>query len=132
MTCPVLPPLYREDRSDSAPGGSHVAGSTATDLLRFAMVAKLATDLGDPVLARRAARYAVSSAHLLAGLDWQPEAQEDEDDDTAPLPAVDELLEQLRPADDDAASQLGDRGVNVASSCRDDARRGAKAGEVRS
>jgi len=53
----------------------------------------LALDLGDTVLARRAARYAASSARLLSGLDF-PDASEDHDDDQA-LPELDELLERL-------------------------------------
>ena len=87
------------------PGGSYpwtrtpvdspsLAEKTSTELLRLSLLAKLAVDLGDPVLARRAARHAVTSARLLAGLDWQaPRLEQDDEDDD--LPELDELLERL-------------------------------------
>jgi hypothetical protein len=68
------------------------AQSVAFELVRTALVAKLAVDLGDPVLARRAARYAQSSARLVAGLDFP--AHVESDDDQA-LPEVDDLLERM-------------------------------------
>jgi hypothetical protein len=48
--------------------------SAAEDLLRTALLASFAVDLQDPVLARRAAREALSSARLLCGLDFLPGA----------------------------------------------------------
>ncbi len=63
-------------------------------LLRTALLAKLAVDLEDPALARRAARYAQTSAHLLAGLDFPPHDDREEPDDQA-LPEVEDLLERL-------------------------------------
>ena len=49
----------------------------STELLRTAALAKLATDLRDPALARRAAREAVTHARLLAGLDYPAPAEAD-------------------------------------------------------
>jgi len=78
MTCPVLPPPYREDRSDSAPSGqADAAAAAAFDLLRTALLAKLAVDLDDPVLSRRAATEAAGHARLLAGLDYPPAVDDD-------------------------------------------------------
>lgn len=45
---------------------------TAGELLRAALLCKLALDLDDPRLARRAAREAAASARLLAGLNLHP------------------------------------------------------------
>jgi hypothetical protein len=66
-----------------------LVSDTAHELLRTALLAKLACDLGDPALARRAARYAQSAAKLLAGLDLPTYVEEDDDE---PLPEVDDLL----------------------------------------
>jgi hypothetical protein len=71
-----------------------LAASTAFELVRTALVAKLAVDLGDPVLARRAARYAQSSARLLGGLDFPAEVDEPQRD-VEHLPEVDDLLERM-------------------------------------
>jgi hypothetical protein len=78
------------------------ASTTAAELQRTALLAKLAVDLGDPPLARRAARYAQSSARLLAGSDFPPHVDDDCDDcdhdhdhDHQSLPEVDDLLERL-------------------------------------
>ncbi len=100
----VRHPLRRRGTADNGqrtePSGSSgpldVATSTAAfELVRTALVAKLAVDLGDPVLARRAARYARSSAQLLAGLvDFPPHDDREEPDDQA-LPEVEDLLERL-------------------------------------
>lgn len=57
-----------------------VASVCAHELLRTALLAKLAVDLQDPRLARRAAREALAQARLLSGLDFL--AYEDEDDPT--------------------------------------------------
>jgi hypothetical protein len=62
----------------------------AQELIRLALLARLALELGDPDLARRAARYAVPVVRLLAGLD--------DGTHLGPLPEVDDLLAQLRPA----------------------------------
>jgi hypothetical protein len=74
-----------------------LVSDTAHELLRTALLAKLAVDLGDPQLARRAARYAQSSAKLLAGLDL-PTYVEDDDDES--LPEVDDLLERMPSRDE--------------------------------
>jgi hypothetical protein len=71
-----------------------LAVSTAFELVRTALLAKLAVDLGDPMLARRAARYAQSAAHLLAGLDFPPYDDREDPDDQA-LPEVEDLLERM-------------------------------------
>ncbi len=71
-----------------------LASSTAAELLRTALLAKLAVDLEDPALARRAARYARSSAHLLSSLDFPPHTDQPDDDDQA-LPEVEDLLERM-------------------------------------
>lgn len=76
-----------------------LALSTAQELLRTALLSKLAVDLEDPVLARRAARCAAESARLLSGLDFPAHVDEDQaDEDAAGLPDVGDLLEALRPA----------------------------------
>jgi hypothetical protein len=68
-----------------------VSAATATfDLLRCALLAKLAADLGDPALTRRAALEAAGHARLLAGRGHTPEA-------ATALPEVDDLLLQLAP-----------------------------------
>ena len=46
----------------------HPAAAAAHELLRTALLAKLAVDLGDPTLTRRAARLAHTAARLLAGM----------------------------------------------------------------
>lgn len=61
----------------------------AGDLLRAAMTVKLALDLDDPRLARRAAREAAALARLLAGLDVGEHLVD------VDLPDVADLLEQL-------------------------------------
>ncbi len=71
-----------------------LAYSTAFELVRTALVAKMAVDLGAPVLARRTARYAQSSVRLLAGLDISAHPDEDDDEDRA-LPEVEDLLERM-------------------------------------
>ncbi len=73
-------------------GHSDLVSDTAQELLRTALLAKLAVDLGDPALARRAARYAQSSAQLLAGLDIPTHVDDEE------LPKVDDLLAQRMPS----------------------------------
>ncbi len=70
------------------------ATAVAAELLRTALLAKRAVDLQDSALAGRAARYAASSAHLLAGLDV-PTYDDSEDVDDQELPEVDDLLERM-------------------------------------
>lgn len=70
-----------------------LAAEAAQELLRTALLAKLAVDLQDPVLARRAARKALAQARLLAGLDF-PAAV----DDATPVPTLDEVLARRYPA----------------------------------
>lgn len=65
------------------------ATSAAADLLRTSLVARLAVDLEDPQLARRAAREAGTHARLLRGMDFPPYRGED------PLPELDDLLERM-------------------------------------
>ncbi len=72
-----------------------LATTTAADLLRTALLAKLAVDLEDPALARRAARYAQTAAHLLAGLDFPPHVEGDDLDDEQELPSLEDLLERM-------------------------------------
>lgn len=69
----------------------------AAELLRVALLAKLACDLGDPQLTRRAARHAQTVAHHLAGLHFpvHPDYVLPEVPDA--LPEVDDLLELLHP-----------------------------------
>jgi hypothetical protein len=77
-----------------------VAAEAAKELLRTALLAKLACDLEDPALARRAAREASRHARLLSGLDFPAYDTGDE-----PLPDVGDLLDVLSPpcaADDEA------------------------------
>jgi hypothetical protein len=103
MTCPVLPPPYREDRSVSAPGGP--AAAAAEELLRTALIAKLAVDLDDPALARRAANEAAGHARLLVDLDLPVVLDVDVHADViAPGSTLDELLRLAYPA----ASRLDD------------------------
>ena len=73
--------------TDMAPAQRHPAEGVAHELLRTALLAKLAVDLGDPALARRAARRAAGSARLLSGMDLPVSVDPDED-----LPEVDDLL----------------------------------------
>ncbi len=77
---PPVPSLYRGRGWDSALGvAAEVrvrAGVAAQELLRTALLARLAVDLDDPALARRAATAAVRHARLLAGLSW-PTARAD-------------------------------------------------------
>lgn len=68
----------------------------ATELLRTALLAKLAVDLQDPALARRAAREALTHARLLAGLDFPPD-EEDALHCGPRLPTVEELLGRVYP-----------------------------------
>lgn len=71
------------------------AHGAAEELLRTALLAKLAVDLQDPVLARRAARRAVLSGRLLSGLDFPAFVSLDEED--SDLPDVQDLLDVLHP-----------------------------------
>lgn len=50
-----------------------LAATAARNLLKVSLLAKLAVDLQDPALARRAAREAQTHARLLAGLDFPPD-----------------------------------------------------------
>jgi ATP phosphoribosyltransferase regulatory subunit HisZ len=70
------------------------AAASAHALLRAALVGKLAVDLGDPGLSRRAAQQARASAHHLAGLDF-PDTRDWTGDDEPPT--VDQLLAELHP-----------------------------------
>lgn len=75
-----------------------LAAETANELLRTALLAELAVDLGDPRLARRAARHSASNARLLAGLDLPRHEDDDDDpDEDVALPEVDDLLSVLYP-----------------------------------
>ena len=65
------------------------AETTSAELLRLALLAKLAVDLGDPVLCRRAARHAVTAARFLSGSDFPAYVNSD---DTDALPTVGDLL----------------------------------------
>lgn len=67
-----------------------LAGACALELLRLALLAKLAVDLQDPALAHRAAREAMAQAGLLHALDFP--SYVDEADDDEDLPELDELL----------------------------------------
>jgi ATP phosphoribosyltransferase regulatory subunit HisZ len=69
------------------------AADTAHALLRAALVGKLAVDLGDPGLSRRAAQQARASAQHLAGLDF-PDTRDWTEDEPA---TVDQLLAELHP-----------------------------------
>lgn len=103
--CPLhRPPDQRGRRDEGSAGRDRPAGGVVTlewattaaaELLRVSLLAKLAVDLEDPVLARRAARKAQAPARLLAGLDFAAYVGEDQDDDA--LPEVGDLLEQLHP-----------------------------------
>ena len=53
------------------------------------MLAKLAVDLGDPMLTRRAARHAVGAAQRLALCDFPAYVDSDDSDD---LPTIADLL----------------------------------------
>ncbi len=79
--------------------GLAAAASSVGELLRAALVAKLAVDLEDPVLARRAARLAAGHAQVLSRLDFPAHSKEDDDvlsePDVQPdvqLPDVGDLL----------------------------------------
>lgn len=85
--------------TDLAPVQRHPAEGVARELLRTALLCKLAIDIGDPVLAGRAARRAATSARLLGGMDLP--AYVDPDDD---LPEVDDLLVAKYPASTDQDS----------------------------
>ncbi len=61
----------------------------AQELVRLALLARLALELGDGDLARRASRYAAPVVRLLAGLE--------DDQPSTPLPEVENLLKRLRP-----------------------------------
>ncbi len=76
----------------AAPG---LASATAAELVRTALLAKLAVDLGDPPLARRAARYAQSSAHQLAGLNFPAHVDNGDEGDDQALPEVEDLLARM-------------------------------------
>jgi hypothetical protein len=67
----------------------HAALVLAFELVRVSLLCKLALDLDEPVLARRAARHAVTAARELAEMDVPTDAE--------PLPEVDDLLDRLRP-----------------------------------
>jgi hypothetical protein len=69
------------------------AADTAHALLRAALVGKLAVDLGDPHLSRRAAQQARASAQHLAGLDF-PDTRDWTEDEPA---TVEELLAEIHP-----------------------------------
>jgi hypothetical protein len=69
----------------------------AQELVRLALLARLALELGDCDLGRRAARYATPVVRLLAGLD--------DGTPPGPLPEVQELLEQLRPVPVDVVDE---------------------------
>lgn len=75
------------------------ATTAAADLLRCSLVVKLAVDLEDPRLARRAARQVITSARLLTGMDF-PDGRDwidsDDQDDDALLPEVADLLRTHR------------------------------------
>ncbi len=58
--------------------GLAAAASSVGELLRAALVTKLAVDLEDPVLARRASRLAAGHAQVL---DFPAHSKEDDDDD---------------------------------------------------
>ena len=82
----------------------HPAAAAAHELLRTALLAKLAVDVGDPALARRAARRAASSARLLSGMHLPAYVDPDEDLDDD-LPKLGDLLVAKyppSPADQDA------------------------------
>lgn len=96
----VRPPSPRRGTADNGQDNPayYRASEVAAELLRTALLAKLAVDIEDPVLARRAARYATASARLLSGLDFPPHS-DDDDDHAGGLPEVGDLLEQLHPFD---------------------------------
>ncbi len=88
----------RRDETQVAPPPSSpltLATLTAAELLRTALLAKLAVDLEDPALVRRAAGYAESSAHLLAGLTFPTYVDREEDDEDQSLPSLDEFLDRM-------------------------------------
>lgn len=78
-----------------------LATTAAWQLLRTALLAKLAVDLEDPALARRAAREALTHARLLSGLDFPPGVEDDVHCGPRPLPTVGDLLERIHPPSDD-------------------------------
>jgi hypothetical protein len=79
------------------------AADTAHALLRAALVGKLAVDLGDPALSRRAAQQARASAQHLAGLDFPDTRDWAGDDEPA---TVDQLLAELHPRQAEAEHEL--------------------------
>lgn len=98
MTPP--PPLPTTPQGPARPGRyllarrealRHTVAGTARELLRTALLVKLAVDLADPVLARRAARQAAGHARLLSGLSVPPYAEPGDDDGAPP----DELRDQV-------------------------------------
>ncbi len=82
-TVPSRPTSLREGdvglTAETGPqdANGRVAAGTAEQLLRVALLTKLAIDLDDPALARRAASPAARHARLLAGLTW-PKPDSDE------------------------------------------------------
>lgn len=77
-----------------------LASRAALELLRTALLAKLAVDLQDPALAHRAAREALAQAGLLHALDFPPYVDEsypqaEQHDEQVPLVSLPLDLEQL-------------------------------------
>lgn len=71
----------------------------ALDLVRCSLIVKLAVDLEDPALVRRAAGQAAGAARLLAGLDLPDDPDPDVHASVAePGTTVAELLARLYPA----------------------------------
>jgi hypothetical protein len=96
-----------------------VAVDAAEELLRTALLCKLAVDLQDPVLARRAARAAAGPARLLSGLDFASYVELDDGwDGGGGLPEVQDLLEALHPGLSAAESEpsCGDGGEDAGGS----------------
>lgn len=81
-----------------------LAAVEATELLRTALLAKLAVDLEDPVLARRAARQSLAHARLLSGLEFPPHV--DTDEGGARMPELDDLLTRRYPAATDKTKEV--------------------------
>lgn len=76
-------PRTRTPDTDRA---ARTVAQAATELVRTALLCKLALDLDDPSLARRAARQSAQHARLLAGLDCGLEGEGE-------LPPVADLLD---------------------------------------
>lgn len=97
----------KPDQSSPTPAPS-LAITTASELLRTALLAKLAADLGDPQLARRAARGAQSSPACPP--DWSSRTY----DDTEQAAADQTRARGRRPPRADA-EPAGGRGVTASS-----------------